>query len=182
MSIPAFTFNVSDLTTALKPSNQGEWNGPCKPEVEDPFRKTKDDFHNWDADLSVGPISEITSLHVIGRHDEWYDEWHEELLAAEANGTNDATHVSTRPREVEEKLFVRIGLRPQRYELFRAFITLHFGRSDLICRIRGHVGFAPAGRRAIKWPTYDEFLKGRPYLNLEGVSVRFSSRLANRGL
>ena len=147
-----FTFNVSDLSTTLTPSNQWEWIVPCKPEIpagtydEALGRTTKD----WSATLSVGPISESVRLHGMERGDEWYDEWHKELLAAEAEGTGDVTQVSVWPPGTpsSQKLVAHIGLRPQRYELFRAFVTLHFGRSDLICRIVGFMKFAD-GR-----PTY----------------------------
>ena len=137
-------------------------------------RTTKD----WSATLSVGPISESVRLHGMERGDEWYDESHKELLAAEAEGTGDVTQVSVWPPGTpsSRKLVAHIGLRPQRYELFRAFVTLHFGRSDLICRIVGFMKFATAGR-PIKWPTYEEFLNGRTYLILDDSSIQFSSRL-----
>jgi hypothetical protein len=135
-----FTFNVSELTTRLTPSNQWEWHAPCKPEILE--LETK----GWDASLSIGPISQIILLHQMQRADEWHDQWLKELSAAAADGTNDATEVSVWPPENANRLDVSIGLRPQRYELFRAFVTLHFGRSDLICRIAGEMRFARAGR------------------------------------
>jgi hypothetical protein len=175
-----FTFNVSDLSTTVTPSNQWAWNASCKPELpagtydEALGRTTK----HWTANLSIGPISESVRLHRIERPDEWHDEWLKELLAAEADGTGDATNVSVWPPGTpsSQKLVAHIGLRPQRYELFRAFVTLHFGRSDLICRIVGWMEFATAGR-PIKWPTYDEFLEGRTYLNLADSDISFRSRL-----
>jgi hypothetical protein len=89
----SFTFNVSELTTSLTPSNQWEWHAPCKPEVLG--LKTK----GWDASLSIGPISQIILLHQIQRPDEWHDKWLKELSAAEADGTHDATEMSVWPPE-----------------------------------------------------------------------------------
>ena len=95
------------------------------------------------------------------------------LSAAEADGTADATVLV-----VDKKaLFVMLGLRPQRYELVRTFITLHFGRSDLIGHIRSHfVGWAASSEAGRIIPTYNEFLEGRPYLMLDDSPIRFSAK------
>jgi len=99
----------------------------------------------------------------------------EELSAAQTNGTADATIVSK--YKEEETLGVTIGLRPQKYELFRTFVTLHFGRPDLIGRISSSfVGFAASSGSGLIIPNYDEFLEGRPYLILDDSSIVFSAK------
>ena len=87
----------------------------------------------------------------------------------------DATIV--RKYEERETIGVTIGLRPQKYELFRTFVTLHFGRQDLIGRIIiPFVGFAASSGSGLIIPTYDEFLEGRPYLILDDSSIVFSAK------
>jgi hypothetical protein len=129
-----FTFKLSDLIAGLTRSNQWEWHGPCEAEF----------MSRRNAEISVKPISEcdLISLHIISNFDKQpaARQLEEELSAAQTNGTTDATIV----RKYEENtLGVTIGLRPQKYELFRTFVTLHFGRPDLIGRIiTSLVGFA----------------------------------------
>jgi hypothetical protein len=78
---------------------------------------------------------------------------------------------------MQETLGVTVGLRPQRYELFRTFVTLHFGRPDLIGRIiSDFVGFATSTANALIIPTYNEFLERRPYLILGDSSIVFSAK------
>jgi hypothetical protein len=168
-----FTFKFSDLIAGLTPSNQWEWNGPCEAEMPADPVDPVETSERWNADLSVGPISESVRLHLIGHGD---DEWHKQLSAAEADGTNDAMEVSVWPPGKGKKLFVYIGLRPQRYELFRSFVTLHFGRSDLSCRIlSGIAGFAT--KSGLIYPTYNEFIEGRPYLMLDDdSSIEFTTK------
>jgi hypothetical protein len=170
------TFNVSDLSARLTPSNQWEWNGPCKAEI--PTDRLAD--RHWNADLTVEPISEsgdhLRDLHVLMKiNKQLAAQELEELSAAQTHGMADATIVW----KCEEKtLGVTIGLRPQRYELFRTFVTLHFGRPDLIGRITtlGFVGFAATIGSGLIIPTYDEFLEGRPYLILGDSSIWFSAK------
>ena len=120
-----FTFNLGDLIAGLTRSNQWEWHGPCKAEF----------MGDYNADLTVEPISEcnLVTPHILSNFDKHpvAQQLQEELLAAQTNGTADATIV----REYKEVFGVTIGLRPQKYELFRTFVTLHFGRPELIGRI-----------------------------------------------
>ena len=169
----AFTFNVSDLTTGITASNQWEWHGPCTAEIPaDPEQIPAEIEKRWNADLSVGPISECVRFYLIGHGD---DDWHKRLSAAEVDGTHDATMVQIAPGK--ETLYVTIGLRPQRYELFRTFVTLHFGRPDLIGRIiTSFVGFAASSEDGLHIPTYNEFLEGRPYLILDDSSIVYSAK------
>lgn len=161
-----FTFKLSDLIAGLTPSNQWEWHGPCEAKIP-----TDTVDKQWNAFLSVGPISECVRFYFIGHGD---DDCHKRLSAAEVDGTKDATVVSIAPGK--ETLYVLIGLRPQRYELFRAFVTLHFGRSDLIGRIVCSL-IVFATERGQTFPTYNEFLEGRPYLILDGdSSIEFSAK------
>jgi hypothetical protein len=165
-----FTFKLSDLIAGLTRSNQWEWHGPCKAEIP-----TDDDKHRK-ADLFVGPISELVLRYVLERG---LDEGHKELSAAEADGTTDGTLVRFYGKEIlgKETLGVSIGLRPQKYELFRTFVTLHFGRPDLIGRIiTRFVGFAASSEGGQIIPNYNEFLEGRPYLILDDSSVVFSAK------
>jgi hypothetical protein len=172
-----FTFKLSDLITGLTRSNQWEWHAPCKAEIPtgDPAST------NWNTNLSVVPISEcgdhLRDLHVLSKFDKQSvaQQLEEELSAAQTNGTVDATIV--RKYEKEATLGVTIGLRPQRYELFRTFVTLHFGRPDLIGRINtSFVGFAASVGSGLIIPTYNEFLEGRPYLILDDSSIVFSAK------
>jgi hypothetical protein len=170
------TLNVGDLSAGLTPSNQWKWHGPCKAEMptDDPAST------NWNADLSVVPISEcgdhLRDLHVLSKFDKLpvAQQLEEELSAAQTNGTADAMIV----RKCKEAILgVTIGLRPQRYELFRTFVTLHFGRPDLMCRIiTSFVGFAASSEGGLHIPNYNEFLEGRPYLILDDSSIAFSAK------
>ena len=162
-----FTFKLSDLTAGLTRSNQWEWHGPCEAEF----------MSHCNADLSVVPISEcsdhLVSLHVLSKLNKQpvAQQLEEELSVAQTNGTADATIV----RKWEETLGAIIGLRPQRYELFRTFVSLHFGRPDLIGRIScSFAGFAASLASGLIIPNYDEFLEGRPYLILDDSSIVFS--------
>jgi hypothetical protein len=88
-----------------------------------------------------------------------------------------ALPMQTIVRKWEETLGVNFGLRPQRYELFRTFVTLHFGRPDLIGRIiTSFVGFAASSEGGLHIPNYNEFLEGRPYLILDDSSIVFSAK------
>ena len=179
------TFNVSDLSAGLTPSNQWEWHGPCEAEIilsdRAPIKEIRENKKHWKADLTVEPISEcgdhLRDLHVLSNlHKQSVaQQLEEELSAAQTNGTADATIVSK--YKEEETLGVTIGLRPQRYELFRTFVTLHFGRPDLIGRIScSFVGFAASSGSGLIIPTYNEFLEGRPYLILDDSSIAFSAK------
>jgi hypothetical protein len=171
-----FTFKLSDLIAGLTRSNQWEWHAPCKAEIptDDPAST------NWNTNLSVVPISEcgdhLRNLHVLSKLNQQSvaQQLEEELLAVQTNGTTDATIV----RKWEETLGVTIGLRPQKYELFRTFVTLHFGRPDLIGRIitPSFVGFAAPSGSGLIIPTYNEFLEGRPYFILDDSSIVFSAK------
>jgi hypothetical protein len=165
----AVTFKLSDLSARLTPSNQWEWHCSCEAELMG---------DRWNADLTVEPISEsdLVTPHIVSNFDKQTvaQQLQEELSAAKTNGTADATIV----RKYKDGLGVNIGLRPQRYELFRTFVTLHFGRPDLICRISSSfVGFAaPSSGGGLIIPNYDEFLEGRPYLILDDSSIVFSAK------
>lgn len=166
-----FTFKLSDLIAGLTPSNQWEWHGSCEAEFTD----------RWNANLTIKPISvcgdHLRNLHVLSKLNKLpvAQQLEEELLAAQTNGTTDATIVH---KYEEETLGVTVGLRPQRYELFRTFVTLHFGRSDLVGRITtpSFVGFAASVGSGLIIPTYNEFLEGRPYLILDDCSIVFSAK------
>jgi hypothetical protein len=166
-----FTFKLSDLIAGLTPSNQWEWHGSCEAEFRD----------RWNANLTIKPISvcgdHLRNLHVLSKLNKLpvAQQLEEELLAAQTNGTTDATIVH---KYEEETLGVTVGLRPQRYELFRTFVTLHFGRSDLVGRITtpSFVGFAASVGSGLIIPTYNEFLEGRPYLILDDCSIVFSAK------
>jgi hypothetical protein len=122
-----FTFKLSDLIAGLARSSQWTWDAPCEAEIPtgDPAST------NWNTNLSVVPISEcgdhLRDLHVVSKFDKQpvAQQLEEELLAAQTDGTTDATILW---KYKEATLGVTIGLRPQRYELFRTFVTLHFGR------------------------------------------------------
>jgi hypothetical protein len=162
-----FTFKLSDLSARLTPSNQWEWHGPCKAEL----------MSHYNADLFVVPISEcdLVTPHIVSNFDKQpaAQQLQAELSAAQTNGTTDATILV----KYKEALGVNIGLRPQRYELFRSFVTLHFGRPDLIGRIiSSFVGFASSSEGGQIIPNYNEFLEGRPYLILGGSSFVFSAK------
>jgi hypothetical protein len=74
-----------------------------------------------------------------------------------------------------EFLGITIGLRPQRYELFRTFVTLHFGRADLSCHISFRFfGFPPEPLEdSLILPSLTGFKNGRPYLVLDDASLSF---------
>jgi hypothetical protein len=172
-----FTFKLSDLIAGLTRSNQWTWDARCKAKIptDDPASI------NWNTNLSVVPISEcgdhLRNLHVLSNFNKQpvAQQLQEELSAAQSNGTADATIVR---KYEDETLGVIIGLRPQRYELFRTFVTLHFGRPDLIGRIitLSFVGFAASSGSGLIIPTYNEFLEGRPYLILDDCSIVFSAK------
>lgn len=92
-SVAAFTFNVSDLIAGLTPSSQWEWDGPCQADIPVDPADVVQNKKRWNADLSVGPISESVRRYFFMLGD---DEFHKELSAAEANGTDDALKVVTR--------------------------------------------------------------------------------------
>jgi hypothetical protein len=175
-----FTFKLSDLIAGLTRSNQWTWDAPCKAEIptDDPAST------NWNTNLSVVPISEcgdhLRDLHVLSKFDKQSvaQQLEEELSAAQTNGTTDATIVRKYEEETLGDIFVTIGLRPQKYELFRTFVTLHFGRPDLIGRIitPSFVGFAAPSGSGLIIPTYNEFLEGRPYFILDDSSIVFSAK------
>src|SRR5262249_9443737 len=125
-----FTFKLSDLTTALTRSNQWEWNGLCKAEIGL--------LNHPKADLSVEPISETDLIgpHIVSNFDIKQPaalKLQQRLSAAQTDGSADA--LILRHWAEDKGLGATIGLRPQRYELFRTFVMLHFGRQDLIGRI-----------------------------------------------
>lgn len=163
-----FTFKLSDLIAGVARSNQWRWVGPCKAEF----------MGHYNAELSVEPISEsnLVSLHIASNFDKQpaAQELQEKLSAAQTNGTTDATILW---KYEKEALGVMVGLRPQKYELFRTFVTLHFGRPDLIGRIiTSFVGFAASSEGGQIIPNNNEFLKGRPYLILDDSSIVFSPK------
>jgi hypothetical protein len=162
-----FTFKLSDLIAGLTRSNQWKWYGPCEAEF----------VARWNAELTVEPISEsnLISPHIVSNFKHPVaQELEEELSQAQTNGAADATIV----RRYEEKtLGVTIGLRPQKYELVRSFVTLHFGRPDLIGRIiTNFVGFAASSEGGQIIPNSNEFLAGRPYLIVGDASCVFSAK------
>lgn len=176
--IADFTFKLSDLTAWLTDSNQWEWRSCCTPGIQGiPF----DDFirgaSSGDSrvELSVTDISEcdLRLAHVARDFGEQPGalEVEQELSAAQTSGTADAMILATS----EGLLDVRIGLRPQRYELFRNFVMLNFGRLGLIGRISHHFpGFAAAPSKGGEIiPSRTEFLNGRPYLVLGDASLKF---------
>jgi len=167
-----FTFKLGDLFTGLTRSNQWEWNGPCKAEVGQ--------LDHPNADLSIEPISEtdLTGPHVVAKFDQQAAalELQRELSTAQTDGTADAMILQ---HWVEHKgaLGVTIGLRPQRYELFRTFVMLHFGRQDLIGRISCRFsGFAASQEGGLRLPNEKEFFAGRPYLVVDDISFVFFAK------
>jgi hypothetical protein len=178
-----FTFKVSDLIAGLTRSNQWEWHGHCKAEIESSINHLK-------AELSVNNISEcdLVTRHIVANFDRKQavaSELEQELSAAQTDGTKDAMLITywpaiaydadRTPPTTEEFLGIEIGLRSEKYELFRAFLTLHFGRPDLIGRITcSFYGFAPS-QPGLRIPTKSEFLKGRPYFALDDSSLVFSA-------
>lgn len=179
-----FTFNLSDLKasigrTSIGKTNQWEWYGHCKAEIGRSFSQLN-------SELSVKNISEcdLVGQHLIANFSEQPAalELQQELSTAKKDGTIDAMIITywpedkTRSPVTKEFLGITIGLRPQMYELFRTFITLHFGSPNLIGRIIcSCVGFAGSSQSALRIPSYSEFLKGRPYFALDDISVTFSA-------
>src|SRR5260370_18640303 len=115
-----FTFKLSDLIAGLTRSNQWEWHGLCQAEAG---------LLNYpNADLSVEPISEtdLITPHIVAKFDQpAAPELQQELSAAQTDGTADAM-ILQHWAEYKGALGVTIGSRPQRYELFRTFVMLHF--------------------------------------------------------
>jgi hypothetical protein len=175
--IAVFTFKVSDLVTGLTKSNEWRWHGSCKAEIEGGRS-----LNRLSAELSVTNISEssdnLKNHHVNAKFDNQSIalELEKELSAAQADGTADALILSYWPENKTgmEFIGVHIGLRAQKYELFRTFLTLHFGRADLIGRITcSFYEFAPEPELRI--PSQSEFLNGRPYFVLDDISFVFSA-------
>ena len=168
-----FTFKVSNLVAGLTKTNQWEWHGPCKADIQGAS------LDHLKADLSVENISEcdLATPHLLAnfQNKPAASELQRELSAAQTNGTADAMILVTRP-EYKEFLGVSIGLRAQKYELFRTFLTLHFGRTDLIGRIScSFSGFAAEPQSGLIIPSESEFLNGRPYFVLGDSSLVFSA-------
>jgi hypothetical protein len=179
-----FTFKLSDLFTGPTRSNhQWHWWGLCKAETGLFLELARSDHPK--ADLSVEPISEIDRImrEIVGNFGEEPAtlKLQERLSAAQADGSADALileHWAEREHWPERKgaLGVTIGLRPQRYELFRTFVTLHFGRQDLKGRIQFPIReFAASQEGGLILPNEMEFLAGRPYLVVDDSSIAFSA-------
>jgi hypothetical protein len=168
-----FTFKLSDLSTGLTRSNQWKWYGPCKAELGPGL------LNQPEADLSVEPISEIDLItqHIVANFDKEPAalELQQRLSVAQTGGSADAV-ILRHWAEHKGALGVTIGLRPQRYELFRTFVTLHFGRQDLKGLISfSFVGFAASEKGGLILPNKREFLAGRPYLVVDDSSIAFSA-------
>jgi hypothetical protein len=167
-----FTFKVSDLSARLTRSNQWEWHGRCKAEAGL--------LNHPKADLSVEPISEtdLITSHIVSNFDIKQPaalELQQRLSAAQTDGSADAV-ILQHWAEHKGALGVIIGLRPPRYELFRTFVMLHFGRQDLIGRISFPFhGFAASPEGGLILPNEREFLAGRPYLVVDDGSIVFSA-------
>ena len=175
--IAVFTFDLSDLQASTK-NNQWIWYGRCKAEIGGGFSQLN-------SELSVTNISEcdLVGRHVVANFSEQPAalELQQELSTAQKDGTIDAMIITYHPEDKgrsppKEFLGITIGLRPWKYELFRTFVTLHFGRPNLIGRIScPFVGFAGSPQGGLRIPSYSEFLKGRPYFALDDSSVTFSA-------
>ena len=144
----------------------------------------KRSLNRLSAELSVGNISEssdnLKSRHVVANlKQDVALELEKELTAAQADGTADAMILNYWLGNEDtplgkEFLDVHIGLQAQKYELFRTFLTLHFGRTDLIGRITcSFYEFAP--EPGFRFPSHREFLTGRPYFVLDDISLVFSA-------
>ena len=182
--IAVFTFNLSDLEASIGKASIGKtdqwkWYGHCRAEIGGSFSQLI-------SELSVTNISEcdLVGLHVLANFSEQPAalELQQELSTAKKDGTIDAMIINywpddkTRSPPTKEFLGITIGLRPQKYELFRTFVTLHFGRPNLIGRIIcSFMGFVNSSRSGLRIPSYSEFLKGRPYFALDDSSVTFSA-------
>ena len=175
--IAVFTFDLSDLKASIK-NNQWQWYGHCRAEIGGGFSQ-------FNSELSVTNISEcdLTGWHFIANFSKQPAalELEQELSTAQKDGTIDAMIITHHPEDKgrslpKEFLGITIGLRPQKYELFRTFVTLHFGSPNLIgcisCPFRG---FADSSQGGFRIPSYSEFLKGRPYFSLDDSSVTVST-------
>jgi hypothetical protein len=176
-----FTFKFSDLIAGLTGANQWQWYGRCNAEIEG-----EGSLNRLNAELTVQNISEsykrLLDGYVLANFEKQPAalELKQELSTAQTDGTADAMIISYHApiRELPEELLgITIGLRSQKFELFRTFVTLHFGKPDLIGRITcGFFGFVEPSRPGLRIPTKNEFLKGRPYLVVEDVSFVFSAK------
>jgi hypothetical protein len=175
---PSLPLTLATLKTKLTPSSdQWKWHAPCEVEQFSPDPAGLDiegDIEEISkAQLDVGSISECARLHSLG----WgHDELYRQLSAAEADGTVDAVEMFMSGPIGRKTIVVNVGLRPKRYELFRTFVTLHFGRSDLIGRISTTLEFAASSELGL---TYKGFLKtqpSRPYVNLEDNNIEFRAK------
>jgi hypothetical protein len=184
--IAVFTFSLGDLIAGLTDANQWQWVGRCKAEIGG-----ESSLNRLNAELTVQDISEchkrLLDLYVLAKFENQPAalELRQELSTAQTDGTADAVIINYNApiKEFpEEFLGITIGLRPQKYELFRTFVTLHFGRPDLIGRITcAFFGFVEPSRPGLRIPTKNEFLKGRPYLVVQDCSFVFSAKpLASR--
>jgi hypothetical protein len=177
--IAVFTFSLSDLVAGLTHDNQWKWVGRCKAEIEG-----ESSLNRLNAELTVQNISEchrfLLDLYVLAKFQDQPAalELRQELSTAQTDGTADAVVINAPFKDAAEELLgITIGLRPQKYELFRTFVTLHFGRSDLIGRIIcSFFGFVEPSRPGLRIPTKNEFLEGRPYLVVEDISFVFSAK------
>jgi hypothetical protein len=177
--IAIFTFNLVDLIAGLTNANQWEWHGRCRAEIEN-----ESALNRLNTELTVQNISEchVHDRHILANFDKQPAalELQQVLSAAKADGTADAMIIDYHSPSKEfhkELLGITIGLRSQKYELFRTFVTLHFGKPDLIGRIICRFyGFVEPSRPGLKFPTKSEFLKGRPYLVIDNSSFVFSSK------
>jgi hypothetical protein len=156
-----FSFSLGDLVAGLTDDNQWEWVGHCKAEIGG-----ESSLNRLNAELTVQPISEchkhLLDLYVLAKFQNQPAalELRQELSTAQTDGTADAVVISAPFKDEPEQLLgITIGLRPQKYELFRTFVTLHFGRSDLIGRITcGFFWFVEPSRPGLRIPTKNEFL------------------------
>jgi hypothetical protein len=159
-----FTFQFSALSAGLSESNKWKWWGHCKAEVPlvEASRPQLTVQHIADFDL--------VSLLIVRHFDQQPAtlEWRHELSDAQEKGTADAMEISHWP----DLLGITIGLRSQTYEHFCAFLTQHFGRSELAGRIAcSFYGFAE--QPGLRLPNEEEFLKGKPYFTLGDHSLSF---------
>jgi hypothetical protein len=185
--LAAFTFKVSDLIAKPGLSNQWGWAGRCKAEIE---TEIEEGFllNRLDAELSVVNFWDfyLGTHHIISN---FYNqpaalELEQKLAAAQAqkdDTSDDAMMMTYHPKGenvTTELLGITVGLQPQKYELWRAFLTLHFGRPDLIGRIScSWSGFALPSISGVEIPNESEFLKQqRPYLILGDVTFAFSAK------
>jgi hypothetical protein len=192
--IAVFTFKLSDLIVGTEKAGdqwQWQWYGQCKAETEgEPLSfgagPLSIPLNRLDNQLTVRNISGLRGIlrtyHVVANFREQAVELEleQELSTAESDGTADAMIMSYHAATKEygqQFLGITIGLRSQKYELFRTFITLHFGRPDLIGRITSSFdGFAYSSQPGLRIPTESQFLKGRPYLVLGDFSLVFSAK------